>query len=213
MRDPVDRQLILDKKIALFLSRRCVSLGIKGMNQFKLRMKRKIAVIIVLIIAIVAAAFWWFLAKPMNANLAVERYVKDVRKQPGKAVAALMPFPSYQAVPYSAEKSRSPFKPKIILLDMKIEGGPDLNRRRGELEAFSLDSLRMVGVISQDNRTWAIIQAPNDAVYRVHQGDFLGKNYGEIIEVLPDKIKISEFVSDGAGAWQRRPAILILSEK
>ncbi len=182
------------------------------MSRLKDRVTLKISIIVSLII-IMLLATWWFFGKPMTAHSAIERYVKQVRQRPGKPVEKLANFPVYLPVTYTGESDRSPFKPKVRAPAMIAGQGPDLSRPRGELEVFTIDSLRMVGVITQDGNTWAIVQAPNDTVYRISVGDFIGKNYGEVVEILPTEVQVSESISDGFGAWTKRPVTLTLSEK
>lgn len=183
------------------------------MSHFKHKLKNKLGMIITIIVLIIAAALWWFFNQSRTAHLAVERYVQEVRERPGKSIDKLAPFPTYLPIPYAGDANRSPFQQKVSMPEVLIGEGPDLNRPRGELEAFALDALRMVGVVTQGSRMWAIVQAPDSTVYRVSVGDFIGKNYGEIIEISPTDIQISEAISDGRGAWSKRSATLTLSEK
>ena len=174
-------------------------------------MKFKAGSIILLIVMIVLSLIWWALFNPMMDRSTVEKYIQSIQEKPGKALDALPIFPTYQTRSYQGENKRSPFQPALAKSPLKGDV-PDLNRPRGELEAFSLDSLRMVGAIQQGSRLWAIIKAPNDLVYRITVGDYMGKDYGKVIKITDSDIVLSESVSDGMGTWVKREAILTLSE-
>ncbi|MCD6055855.1 MAG: pilus assembly protein PilP [Gammaproteobacteria bacterium] len=179
---------------------------IKSNTQFK------VAGIISLAVLFVAILAWWFFRKPITAYSVVQEYVQEVRNRPGKALDRLEKFPVYISLPYTSDMKRSPFSAKFQDPKLMQGEGPDLNRPRGELESFALDALKMVGVIRQDNTIWAVILAPNNTIYRIKTGDFIGKNYGKVVSISSTDIEISESISDGYGLWVKRPAVLTLSE-
>lgn len=98
--------------------------------------------------------------------------------------------------------------------NQKFTGGPrpDPNRRKEPLEAFPLDSLKMVGTIVRGNQVWAIIQAPDGTVYRLQKGDHLGQNSGMITKISEDKIDLIELIQGTMGDWVEREASLTLVE-
>ncbi|MBL1264338.1 pilus assembly protein PilP [Candidatus Methylomicrobium oryzae] len=89
---------------------------------------------------------------------------------------------------------------------------PDLARPKEELEAFPLDSLRMVGTVSMKDGLWGLIKAGDSTVYRVRVGNYIGKNYGKIIRILGDRIEVMELISDKPGVWREQQASLALAE-
>ena len=58
---------------------------------------------------------------------------------------------------------------------------PDLNRPREFLEQFSLDTLRMVGTLRLQGRTYGLVQTRDGLVHRVLPGNHLGQSDGRII--------------------------------
>ena len=92
------------------------------------------------------------------------------------------------------------------------EEGPDLTRRKEPLEAFPIDSLKLVGVMAQDGINWAVVDAPDKTVHRVTEGNFMGKNHGEIVLVEDNKLEVVELVRNPVGKWEKKPANLILVE-
>ena len=85
-------------------------------------------------------------------------------------------------------------------------------KQEEELEQYSLDSLKFVGNIEKDGKTWALITAPDKAVYRVLPGNHIGTNYGEILKITEDSILLKEIIPNGVGGWTEREASLDLSE-
>lgn len=125
----------------------------------------------------------------------------------------------YEPVPYTAEGMVDPFRPDRI----DVAGGPrpprtdvskmapDLNRPKEPLEAFPLESLQMLGTITQNRDTFALVKAgPN--LYRVKKGNYLGLNFGVVTGIDEAEIKLKELVQDGQGEWVERASALQLLE-
>lgn len=89
---------------------------------------------------------------------------------------------------------------------------PDTSRRKEELEAYPLDSLKMVGTLTMEKRLWGLIEASDGTIHRIHKGNHMGRNYGEIIRILGNKIELMEIVSDKPGSWVEQQASLELVE-
>ena len=89
---------------------------------------------------------------------------------------------------------------------------PDLNRRKEPLEAFPLEQLKMVGTLSQDKETYALVRA-DKTLYRVKKGNYMGQNFGLITDVNESEIKLKEIVQDSAGDWAERQSVLPLLEE
>jgi type IV pilus assembly protein PilP len=124
----------------------------------------------------------------------------------------------YEPVPYKAFDEVDPFKPSRI--DVVASGAamagasgikPDLNRPKEALEAFPLETLRMVGTLSQEKETFGLVRAgPN--LFRVKKGNYMGLNFGVITEIDENAIKLKELVQDGGGDWVERVSSLQLVE-
>lgn len=89
---------------------------------------------------------------------------------------------------------------------------PDPLRRKEELEQFALDSLRMVGTLEQDDTRWALVTTPDGVLHRVRVGNYMGKNNGQIVQILENEIRLTEIVDDGPGGWREQPAALALKQ-
>lgn len=85
------------------------------------------------------------------------------------------------------------------------------NRRKEELESYPLDSVTMVGSLKKGNQRIALLRV-NQLIYRVGVGNYLGQNYGRIVQIEENSIKLREVVQDAAGDWVERMATLDLQE-
>jgi type IV pilus assembly protein PilP len=89
---------------------------------------------------------------------------------------------------------------------------PDPLRRKEELESFSLDALRMVGTLEQNETKWGLIRTKDGTLHRVRVGNYMGMNNGQITSIGDDAIQLNEVVSEGPGDWRERQATVTLSE-
>lgn len=108
-----------------------------------------------------------------------------------------------------------PFKPRKPEAKKPGQAGlnqPDMARHKEALEEFSLESLKMVGFLSQGKIGYAIIRSPDGKLHRIKAGNYLGQNFGQIIEVGDTEIKIRETIQDSTGDWSERISSLQLVE-
>ena len=144
-------------------------------------------------------------------------YVAEVKSRPGGALDKLPDFPPPEPIPAVSQKT-DPFK--SFLADelentakpIPPQEPPWPPRNEEELERYALDSLRMVGTLEQKDEQWGLVRDPGGVIHRVRAGNFMGKNYGKIIEVSEQRIHLLEKVSDGHGSWEDRAAEIALSE-
>lgn len=147
-------------------------------------------------------------------------FVQAEKAKPGGRVEPVPEVKPFESFTYQAGGRKSPFEPwglnAGIAKATGVFGGgvhPDMNRRREALEAFPLDTLRMVGTLAQKDGVWAIIKAPDGLVYRVTRNNYIGQNHGHITKISDEKVELVEIVPDGLGGWQERQASLGLAEK
>ena len=89
---------------------------------------------------------------------------------------------------------------------------PNFDRNREEFESYTLDSLRMLGTLEQEQQIWGIIRSPDSVIHRVQVGNYMGKNHGKILSVMEERIDLAEIVPDGQGGWKERDASIALVE-
>lgn len=119
----------------------------------------------------------------------------------------------YEPLPYQGFEMPDPFGPAKLALATKGKGGggPDQMRAKEPLESYSLESLKMVGVLQQHNRTYALVKA-DAALYKVQVGNYMGQNYGLVTQINEREVVLKEMVQDPAGDWAERDSTLILQE-
>ncbi len=107
-----------------------------------------------------------------------------------------------------------PFKPRKPDIKNGPRGlnQPDMERRREALEEFPLDGLKMVGYLKQSKEGYAVIRAPDGKIHRVKVGNYLGQNFGRIVELSDTEVKIKETIQDSTGDWSERMSSLQLVE-
>jgi type IV pilus assembly protein PilP len=88
---------------------------------------------------------------------------------------------------------------------------PDPLRRKEELESMTLDSLRMVGTLEQEQTRWALVRTQEGTLHRVRVGNYLGQNNGQITSIGDDSIELTEVVSE-SGEWRERQAKVTLTQ-
>ncbi len=123
--------------------------------------------------------------------------------------------PIQQVVPvnYQGASKVDPFR--VAKLEPDKKGGqfaPDANRRREPLEAYPLESLKMVGVLMKRGQSHAIIFA-DKTLHQVKVGNYLGQNYGQITAITETEVTLKELVEDASGEWTERISTLQLQEQ
>lgn len=141
---------------------------------------------------------------------------KDFRGQ----VPPLPQVKPYEPVPYTGENQVDPFRPDRIEVaqagaarssDAKSKIAQHEKRVKEPLEAFPLESIQMLGSITQDKQTFALVKA-GPSLYRVKKGNYMGQNFGVITSIDEGGIKLKELVQDGTGEWVERASALQLVE-
>jgi type IV pilus assembly protein PilP len=142
----------------------------------------------------------------------LQRFVAETGKDMQGKIEPLPEVKVYEPFTYSAFDLPDPFKPRK--LSMGGGGGlqPDLTRPKEPLEAFSLETLKMVGVLSRKGTVHAVIKTPDNAVYHVRKGNYVGQNFGLITQITDTEVTLREIVQDSAGDWSERMSSLILQE-
>ncbi len=139
---------------------------------------------------------------------------KDYRGQ----VPPLPQVRPYEPVPYTAEGQIDPFRPERIEVAQASRSSNAASkiaehekRLKEPLEAFPLESIQMLGTITQDKETFALVKAgPN--LYRVKKGNYMGQNFGVITAIDESQISLKELVQDSGGEWVERSSALQLVE-
>lgn len=167
------------------------------------------------VVASIAALFLAACGSEEHGDLKKEldTLTKDLRGH----VDPLPQVKPYEPVPYTSEALIDPFRPERI--EVAKAGGPpsikgrapDTNRPKEPLEAFALESIQMLGTITQNQETFALVKAGAN-LYRVRKGNYMGQNFGVITSIDEGQISLKEIVQDGTGEWTERVSSLQLVE-
>lgn len=91
--------------------------------------------------------------------------------------------------------------------------GPNLYRNKGFLEQYELEALAYVGSMDKQdsNGKVGLVRTPDVGVVQIKAGQYIGKNDGLILKVLPRALVISEKVKQGQ-FWQDRRRNLLITK-
>jgi len=145
----------------------------------------------------------------------IDAFMAEVEAKPKGQIAPLPEFEPYQAFTYSSSNRRSPFEAPVIVQkaaaqDPADDVKPPANHVKEYLERFNLAALSMVGTLSQEESTWALIEDSQGGVHRVQVGDYMGASWGRVDTITPSRIDLTEIVSNGSDGWLMRPRSLEL---
>lgn len=148
----------------------------------------------------------------------LQQWMEQQKREVKPSVQPLTPPKKFDPQPYASSDGVEPFSPQKLTVALKQESrqpnsviAAEYNRRKEPLEAFPLDSMRMVGSVVKDGRTYALLRVDN-LLYQVKPGDYLGQNYGKITRITETGVSLREIVQDAAGEWIERPSALQLQE-
>lgn len=148
----------------------------------------------------------------------VRQWMNEVRQQTKVSVPKLSEPKKFTPFIYSAKDSVDPYNPsKLAVAFARLKPPsanslkPDLERRREPLEAFPLDSLKMVGTLQKPGLSYALLQV-DKAVFQAKVGNYLGQNNGMITSINDAAVELTEIVQDASGEWVERKAKLELQE-
>ena len=152
-------------------------------------------------------------------------WVQTIKAKPPGRIEPMPDVKVYQPHDYSSAGFRSPFAVMELELEQQLQllhDGcdesirPDPNRRREDLERYSLDSMEMVGTLNRPSKEWGLIRMTagpiNGNVVKVQVGDYLGIHHGQIINIQEQQIEITTLVPDSKGCWEKRTVYLTLAE-
>ena len=144
----------------------------------------------------------------------LEQFVAETGRDMQGKIEPLPQVRPYEPFAYAAFDLPDPFKPRKLAIGGGGGGGlqPDLLRPKEPLEAFSLETLKMVGALEKKGGIHAVIQTPDKAIYHVHKGNYVGQNFGMITQITESSVQLREIIQDSAGDWTERTSTLTLQE-
>ncbi len=157
-------------------------------------------------------------------NSSIDSMREWMREETSRPRPNIKPLPEpspYKAVDYVAPAGVEPFSvarlvqainaanansPTSAIYRSVVEG-----HRKQPLEAYPLDSMAYVGMLTKDGRPVALVKVDN-LLYQVRTGDFMGQNYGRVMSINEGQLALREVAQDATGEWVERNTTLNLQE-
>lgn len=148
-------------------------------------------------------------------------FIDEVRKRPPgpiEPIPEMKPIESFVFVPggrrdpFKAAEDEEPVTDTGLPENCRV---PDRNRPKEDLERYPLDALRMVGIyqpLEGETGIWGLVTNSDGTLFRVKTGNHMGKNYGEIVGILEDKVELREMVANAKGCYEEKEASIRLSQ-
>lgn len=147
----------------------------------------------------------------------IKNWMDEVSKDMHGRIQPIPEIKPFPIISYDAGDLPEPFNPAKVVPERRSGGGiqPDFDRPREPLEAYPLESLKMVGVMRKDRTLYALIQVDN-TIYQVRPGNHMGQSFGVITSISDTQVSVKELVQDPTGQtadWVERVAVLQLQEQ
>lgn len=118
-------------------------------------------------------------------------------------------FAPYAYTVANDDNAATPFgHPGTSIIDDEHNERPRQRGAKQPLEDIPLESIRMVGTLSRDGRTDALLQV-DKIVYPSRSGDYLGRNFGVIRHIADSRVELEELIRNN-GDWEKRMTTLEL---
>lgn len=171
-------------------------------------------------VAVVISAFYLVGCVQQDPLTDLKAFVQEQDSRPKGTIPPPPEFVAPDFVSYTASGRRSPFEvPRPVELVQeekeapKSNVKPDFTRVKEYLETFRIENISMVGSmfgLNEDPTLWALVKDGQGEVHRVQVGNYLGRNFGKIIDISETQIDLIEIVPSGKESWVERPRIIIL---
>ena len=142
--------------------------------------------------------------------------VQQTSVPPGPTLA---PVQEYQPFIYAAAHLPSPFVVSTGTATAAARAGretdvmPPAHHVKQHLESFPLAELALVGILSNERVTVALIKDGKARVHRVQPGSYLGNQWGQVTRITDTSIHIKEILADGEGGWFEKHSQRVLTHK
>jgi type IV pilus assembly protein PilP len=161
---------------------------------------------------LLAACALLALAGCTKGDADLKEWVAREKAQKGAAIAPLPVLKTFETFEYTDQGMRDPFAPSLEELPSSAGPQPDKHPKE-PLEAYALDSLRMVGSMGVGAALEGLIKDTEGTIHRVHPGNYMGQNNGKIVAIAETHVDLVELIPNGTGGWMERRATIALPEK
>lgn len=142
----------------------------------------------------------------------LDQFMADAPKTMSASVEPLPQVQPYVPLQFDVDGSIfDPFKPRKAVSKGSFQ--PNLNRPKQPLEAYPLENLNYVGMLSKAKSKFALIKTPDNTVHQVEVGNYLGTNFGMVTAISDTEVSLKEIIQDDlSGDWVERISSLSLQE-
>ncbi len=143
----------------------------------------------------------------------LDQFMRDATKDVKPKVKPLPEVKPYTGMQYNADSSLAdPFRARKASSKTGTLH-PNLSRPKEPMEAYPLESLKYVGMLSKSKLTYALLKTPDNSVQQVKVGNYIGQNFGRVTQITDNEIILTEIVQDElSGDWVERVSNLTLQE-
>ncbi len=151
----------------------------------------------------------------------VRQWISEERAQAKSRVTPITEPKQFKPEAYTADAQLEPFNPLKLTQALRRDSAqlasnaaliaPEMARRKEPLEAYPLDTIKMVGSLQKKGQPAALVTA-DKLLYQVAVGQYLGQSYGRITSINETAIQLREIVQDATGDWIERTTSLELQE-
>lgn len=95
---------------------------------------------------------------------------------------------------------------------MTTTSSPDIYRPKEVLESYSIEELVVIGVMAKKNRQYALVKTPENTLYTVIEGSYIGLNSGLVTKITNNRIYYTETIADEYGEFKQYHKYLEISQ-
>lgn len=143
----------------------------------------------------------------------LDKFMRDAANDMRVMIKPLPEVKPYLALQYNADGTLSdPFRSRKAVNKSGVLQ-PSLNRPKEPMEAYPLESIKYVGLISKSKLTYALLKTPDNGVQQVKLGNYVGQNFGMVTQITDSEVVLKEIIQDDlSGDWVERVSNLALQE-
>ena len=143
----------------------------------------------------------------------LDKFMRDSANDMRPKIKPLPEVKPYVALQYNADGTLSdPFRARKA----SSKSGalqPNLNRPKEPMEAYPLESIKYVGLLSRSKLVYALLQTPDSGIQQVKVGNYVGQNFGLVTQINDSEVTLKEIVQDDlSGDWIERISTITLAE-
>ncbi len=132
--------------------------------------------------------------QPLSLTFTLKAYLPNNWQVPQPATPTKSPVPpslpaTIPPTQYTEAGRRDPFAP---LRNTPTTPPKISSHSQGPLQQYALDTLQMVGTVSQQQQHRGLLQSPDGLIHQVKIGSYVGQKQGRVQSIHPDKIIVHE---------------------